>query len=102
MDLVKMPQYEEFDWDKNNIDKNEKKHGIFFKEGEEVFVDDPILYEDLEHSINEKRFQCIGLTKTQKLLFISYTIRDKKIRIISARIASKKERGNYEKTKKNS
>jgi uncharacterized DUF497 family protein len=97
-----MSEYESFEWDKHNIEKNEKRHGIFFKESEEVFIDDPVFYEDIKHSITEKRFQCIGVTKKNRLLFISFTIREQNIRIISARSASRKERKQYEKTKKNS
>ena len=97
MDKIKKPEYDSFEWNKGNIDKNEKKHGVFFKECEEVFVDKPIFAEDIKHSNIEKRFYCVGFTKNNKQLFISFTIRNKNIRIISARFSSKKERREYEK-----
>ncbi len=93
---------ENFDWDEGNIKKNEIKHGVFFRECEEIFTDAPIFYEDPKHSISEKRFQCIGFTKKNKQLFISFTLRKQMIRIISARSASRKEKRAYEKAKKNS
>ncbi len=91
---------EEFDWDKGNLNKNEIKHKVFYKECEEVFLNDPVVLKDEKHSISEKRFNAIGKTNLEKLLFISFTMRDLKIRVISARTADKKEKQIYEKTKK--
>ena len=102
MNKIKAVEYESFEWDKNNIDKNEKKHGILFKESEEIFIDEPIYSEDIKHSKIEKRFSCIGMTKNNKQLYISFTIRKTKIRVISARLSSRKERKEYEKIQKNS
>ena len=70
---------------------------------EEPFKDKALLtFPDPSHSTKEDRYNLIGKTKDKDLLFITYTIRKTKIRIISARVADKKERKFYEnqKTKK--
>ena len=86
-----------FEWDEGNIVKNEKKHGIKFTFIEEVFFNDPlILLEDIKHSQNECRCFALGKTDNEKLLSVVFTIRDNKIRVISARPMSKKERKIYE------
>jgi len=90
----------EFDWNESNIKKNEIKHGVFYKECKEVFLNEPLVLKDQKHSVVEKRFNAIGKTNSGKLLFISFTMRILKVRVISARTADKKERMMYEKTKK--
>ncbi len=92
-----------FDWDQGNINKNFVRHLITTNMAEESFKDKYLLtFPDPMHSKVEDRHHLIGQTKDKVLLFISYTIRKTKIRIISARIADKKERKFYEqqKTKK--
>jgi uncharacterized DUF497 family protein len=85
-----------FEWDKGNIDKN-KKHDVENKEAEEVFLDDKkIAFKDSLHSKLEERSIIIGKTKKSRLLYVAYTKRDKKIRIISARSVNKKEVYIYE------
>lgn len=89
----------EFDWDKGNIEKNLKKHGITCKQAEEVFNDENILFNaDIRHSKNEERIIAIGKTSEGALLFIVFTRRDNKIRVISARRANTKEKILYEKS----
>lgn len=86
-----------FEWDKGNIDKIYQKHGISIKEAEEAFLDKHVfLQEDIKHSEKEERFIAISKTSANKMLFSIFTIRDKKIRIISTRVANKKERRLYE------
>lgn len=86
----------EFEWDKGNIGKN-RKHNVGDKEAEEVFLDDKkIVLRDTLHSKNEERFIIIGITKRGRLLYVAYTIRNEKIRIISARSVNKKEVYVYE------
>lgn len=95
MDLSKVKG---FQWDKGNVDKSYQKHGITPNEAEEVFLDENILLlEDIKHSKQEERFEAIGKIVKDKILFLAFTIRKNKIRIISARIANKKERRQYEK-----
>jgi len=86
----------EFQWDKGNIDKN-LKHKIEDKEAEEPFFDkEHKKFKDKLHSRGEERFRIIGKTKKGRLLFIAFTVRAKKIRIISARDINKKEVYLYE------
>lgn len=87
----------EFEWDKGNKDKNQVKHGICAQECEEVFFDpDKKILKDILHSDNEDRYLLIGQTAAKKVLFIVFTIRRQKVRIISARVTNKRERGLYE------
>lgn len=92
-----------FDWDKGNVDKNLKKHGVKCKECEQIFFDKSLkTLIDKKHSKQEKRLIALGITNKNRKLFIAFTLRGKKIRIISARDMSKKEQKLYEKYKKNS
>lgn len=86
-----------FDWDKGNIDKSFVKHGVTPNEAEEVFLDEKIQIEkDIKHQEAEERFIAIGKISETRILFVIFTIREDKIRIISARIANLKERRLYE------
>ncbi len=87
----------EFQWDKGNIEKN-KKHDVKDKEAEESFLDkNKVIYNDKLHSDKEERFVLLGKTKKDRLLYIIFTKRGNKIRIISVRDINKKEVGIYEK-----
>ena len=88
----------EFEWDEGNIGKN-KKHNVEDKEAEEVFLDErKKIFKDRLHSGGEERFRVIGKTKKGRLLFVVFTKRKNKIRIISARNINKKEVYLYEET----
>ncbi len=88
----------EFEWDKGNIGKN-LEHGVEDKEAEEVFLDErKKAFKDKLHSGSEERFRVVGKTKSGRLLFIAFTVRGNKIRIISARKINKKEVYLYEET----
>lgn len=94
--MLKLDKYSGFEWDKGNIDKSYQKYGITPNESEEAFLDEKlIILKDFEHSGKEKRYSLIGKTNVGKILFVVFTLRSKKIRIISARIANKKERKRY-------
>jgi len=86
-----------FDWDKGNVDKNWEKHQVEFRECEQIFFNKPlkILY-DIKHSQKEGRFIAFGKTNTGRKLYLVLTIRRKKIRVISARNMSRKERKFYD------
>ena len=87
----------EFEWDEGNKDKP-KKHGVTIGEAEEAFFDDnKVVFSDWIHSAKEKRFTLLGKTRRERLLNIIYTIRRKKIRIITARDINGKEVQLYEK-----
>lgn len=91
----------EFEWDHGNINKNWVKHKINTKESEDVFFDKwSFTTKDVKHSGLEDRFQILGKTEEKKYLTVYYTMRGHKIRIISARPMSKKERIKYDKIKK--
>ncbi len=88
----------EFEWDEGNETKNIEKHGIENSEGQDIFYDPElvILGEQKFPVVNEERFGIIGKTSSDKILFIAFTFRNLKIRIISVRSASIKEREKYE------
>ena len=87
-----------FDWDQWNIQKNELKHGVSPIEAESVFFDPKyILHRDNVHSnFREERFILYGKSQEGRILMIGFTVRRGKVRIITARTASKKERKYYE------
>ena len=86
-----------FDWDENNREKNWNKHGVLASECEEVFFNLPLLLQaDTPHSQKEPRYYVLGHTNLGRRLFIAFTVREDKIRVISARDMSKKERTIYE------
>ena len=96
MILISDPLF--FDWDSGNIYKNFKKHQVTCQEAEEVFNNKPLLViQDQKHSLSETRFQALGVTNDNRHLFLSLTIRNKKIRIITVRNMNKKEKKIYEK-----
>ncbi len=89
---------EEFEWDSANSEKNWIKHRVSIKECEQVFFNKPLLIGDNpKHSQSEKRFSALGKTSENRLLAVFFTIRGNKVRIISARDQSRKERKQYEK-----
>ena len=86
-----------FEWDTYNADKIWNKHHISISECEQIFFNIPfIIADDVEHSQYEKRYYTLGRTDEKKLLFVVFTIRQDKIRIISAREMSRKERRLYQ------
>lgn len=87
----------EFEWNEEKAGSNLKKHGVDFKEATTVF--DDLFYVDFydpKHSVKEHRFLIIGESNRQRLLIVSYTERDGKIRIINARELTPQEIRNYE------
>lgn len=95
--MIDLSQIIGFDWDENNREKNWEKHGVLASECEEVFFNLPLLLQsDPSHSQKEPRYYVLGHTITDRRLFIAFTIRQNKIRVISARDMSRKERSIYE------
>jgi uncharacterized DUF497 family protein len=87
-----------FQWDDGNIDKNWLKHEVASYECEQIFLNQPfIVNDDTRHSQTEQRFYALGRTDLGRKLFVVFTIRNKKIRIISARDMNKKESEIYRK-----
>ncbi len=92
-----LPEPIVFEWDKGNIDKSVNKHKVSNKEAEEVFENEPIIIiEDVKHSDQEERFVALGKTNKERLLFLSFTVRKDRIRIISSRDMDRKEERQYE------
>ncbi len=88
----------EFEWDGGNQNKNLKLHGVSDQECEEVFFDSQRrMLNDVLHSGSEERIILIGQTKKERLLFVVFTLRGHKVRVVSARDLNKKERILYEK-----
>lgn len=85
-----------FDWDEGNRDKNWAKHQVSNAECEELFFNSPLIVaEDVKHSLSETRWFALGRTNVGRTLFIAFVIRDLKIRVVSARDMSRKEREIY-------
>lgn len=97
-DCLDIQHMRSFDWDEGNIQKNKIKHGLDYWLIEELFFNEPLLvYEDTSHSQEECRCYALGRTDNSMLLFVVFTLRKEKIRVISARPMNKKERAYYEK-----
>ena len=91
-----LSQCEGFEWDDGNINKNWLKHKVSPAECEQLFFNRPlVIQDDLKHSENENRFYALGRTDSKRTLFIAFTVRSKRIRVISARDMSRKEREVY-------
>src|ERR1022692_2581258 len=96
-----------FEWDRRKDSANQRKHGVGFVEATTVFDDplsimipDPlsIMIPDPDHTIDEERFVIVVMSSERSLLIVVHTIRGERIRLISARPATKHERRNYEET----
>lgn len=87
----------EFEWDKTKAEANLLKHEVSFDEAKTVF-NDPLYIDfyDPDHSDREDRYIIIGESQQSRLLIVSYTEREHKTRLISARAATRREREYYE------
>jgi len=87
----------QFEWDRKKAEKNLTKHKVSFDEALTVFYD-PLsaTFDDMDHSVGEKRLITIGYSSRGRLLVISHTERGKAIRIINARSATAHERKRHE------
>jgi len=87
-----------FEWDDDNLTKNWDKHEVSPGECEQVFFNRPLIVKkDKKHSILEIRYYVLGKTDADRLLFLVFTIRKDKIRIISARDMTRGEKKRYSK-----
>jgi hypothetical protein len=87
-----------FEWNDKKNASNKRKHGVSFEDAQTVFFDEnAIEFDDPDHSIQEKRFILLGLSQSLKVLVVCHCYRsdESKIRIVSARKATKKEQGVY-------
>ncbi len=86
-----------FEWDNKKAIENLRKHGIAFDEAATIFADPlAITYHDPEHSMEEDRYLTFGHSSQGRLLVVSHTDRDDRIRPISAREMTRKEKSDYE------
>lgn len=86
-----------FEWDERKAQNNLKKHSVPFEEATAVFGDPlSLTIPDPLHSRFEDRFVTIGTSAQQKLLVVVHADEDDRIRIISARRATRRERKDYE------
>lgn len=84
-------------WDRRKAVANEAKHGIAFEEATSCFGDLlSITIPDPYHSISEERYLLIGMSASGRLLVVVHTERNNEIRLISARVATRHERKQYE------
>jgi len=83
-----------FEWDEEKNNANVRCHGVYFEDAVSIF-DDPIRIErrDIDEDVHEERWQTMGMA--DKVLFVVYTERGDRTRIISARIAEPFERSIY-------
>ncbi|MCL1472194.1 BrnT family toxin [Argonema antarcticum] len=86
-----------FQWDSDKASSNAKKHGVSFEEAVTVFGDPlAVTIYDPDHSVGEFRLLTIGQSRLQRFLVVSHTEREGEVRLISARLATRQERRNYE------
>ena len=86
-----------FEWDPKKAASNLKAHDVSFDEATAVFGDLLSLnMPDPDHSENEQRFLIIGMSAASRLMVVSYAEGPPRTRIISARLATKRERQGYE------
>jgi hypothetical protein len=101
--MRKLIQPIKFDWDDGNLNKNYEKHNVTTQEAENIFSNEPItIGEDKAHSNHEERYGALGRTQNGRKLSVVFALRNNKVRIISARDMSRKERITYEAAEKDS
>ncbi len=87
----------EFEWDPAKAESNVAKHGVSFDEAATAFGDPlSITIADPDHSADEDRFVLVGESYTGRLVVVVHTERGERIRVISARLATRRERLSYE------
>lgn len=85
------------EWDPGKAAANLRKHGVSFEEAATVFRDSlSATAADPDHSVDEDRYVTFGMSARGRLLVVAHTERGEKIRLISARLATKRERIIYE------
>ncbi|HLO52263.1 MAG TPA: BrnT family toxin [Kamptonema sp.] len=87
----------EFEWNPDKATRNFEKHDVSFQEAATVFHDPlSVTFPDPQHSIGERRYVIIGISSFRQLLIVAHTDREEKVRIISARKATRQEQRFYE------
>jgi uncharacterized protein len=87
----------EFEWDPDKAESNLAKHGVAFHEAATVFGNPlAVTYHDLDHSDDEERFITFGQSANGTYVSVVHADRGKRMRIISARLMTRRERKHYE------
>ena len=95
-DTTTVPEFDGFDWSGGNAEKNWERHRVTPLEAEQVFFNTPLLAgADEAHSQKEKRFYALGQTDAGRELFAAFTLRTRRLRVVSARDMNRKERRVY-------
>jgi len=88
-----------FEWDPEKAERNRNKHGVSFEEAATAFGDPlSLTIPDPDHSVGETRYLLLGQTFRGRLIVVSHLERNDSIRIISARLATGRERNSHEET----
>lgn len=96
-DADRYAQFMEIEWDPNKADSNVEKHGVPFAEAATAFGDPlSMTIVDPDHSDGEERCVLLGQSFAGRLVVVVHTHRGERIRVISARIATRNERRSYE------
>jgi uncharacterized DUF497 family protein len=86
-----------FSWDSSKASQNARKHGVSFEEASTVFGDPlSITVHDPDHSVDEQRFVTIGTSFRSRTLVVVHADEGDRIRLVSARPATKREKRAYE------
>lgn len=86
-----------FEWDDTKATKNIQKHGVSFNEASTVFRDPLALtYADPAHSSGEYRYLTFGHSIMNRLIVVAHSDKNDRVRLISAREMTRKERKDYE------
>ncbi len=87
----------DFEWDQEKATENFAKHGVSFEEATTVLRDTlSATGRDPDHSVDEARYITFGTSSSGRLLIVAHTERGSRIRLISARPATRSERKLYE------
>jgi uncharacterized protein len=87
----------QFTWDPPKAANNLRKHKVGFPEAATAFADPlSLTISDPDHSVSEERFVLIGQSQRRRLVVLAHVERGELIRIISARLATRRERKTYE------
>ena len=94
--MKSFPESKSFDWDQGNINKNWDRHGVHHLECEEIFFNEPIVRQVEKRGVSQEEcVSALGMTNEGRFLFVVFTIRSGRIRVVSARDMNKKERKIY-------
>jgi hypothetical protein len=86
-----------FEWHGRKAARNRAKHGVTFEEASTVFGDPlAVTIDDPLHAEDEARWIILGESRRRRMLVVVFSERGERIRLISARVATRRERKDYE------